>query len=84
MIVLNASEARRDLFPLIQRVNDDRDAVTITSKRGNAVLISLDEYESLQETAHLLRSPRNAQRLLESLEQLRAGQAAERAIVDPA
>jgi antitoxin YefM len=67
-MAITASEARRNLFPLIQRVNDDRTAIEITSKAGSAVLMSLEEYEALQETAYLLRNPANARRLLESYE----------------
>ncbi len=73
-MAITASEARRELFPLIEKVNDDRTAIEITSKRGNAVLMSLAEYEALQETAYLLRSPANARRLLESLTQAQAGE----------
>lgn len=76
-VAITASEARRELFPLIEKVNDDRTAIEITSKRGNAVLMSLTEYESLQETAYLLRSPVNARRLLESLAQAQAGELVE-------
>lgn len=76
-MAITASEARRELFPLIERVNDDRTVIEITSKRGNAVLMSLAEYEALQETAYLLRSPANARRLLESLAQAQAGELAE-------
>lgn len=68
---ITATEARRNLFPLIQKVNDDRLAVTITSKRGDAVLLSRADYDALEETAHLLRSPANALHLLESLAQAR-------------
>lgn len=74
MAPITASEARKNLFPLIEQVNDDQSAVEITSKRGDAVLISRAEYESLQETAYLLRVPANARRLLESLAQARAGE----------
>lgn len=76
-MAITASEARRELFPLIEKVNDDRTAIEITSKRGNAVLMSLAEYEALQETAYLLRSPANARRLLESLAQAQAGELTE-------
>ena len=62
------------LFPLIERVNDDRQPVEITCKRGDAVLIARADYEALQETAHLLRAPANTRRLLESLAQARAGE----------
>lgn len=72
-MAITASEARKNLFPLIEQVNDDRTAVEITSKRGSAVLMSRAEYEALQETAYLLRAPANARRLLESLDQARRG-----------
>ena len=73
-MAITASEARKHLFPLIERVNDDRQPVEITSKRGDAVLMARADYEALQETAYLLRAPANAQRLLESLAQARAGE----------
>lgn len=66
---VTASGARRQLFPLIERVNNDRITVEITSRRGNAVLISAEEFAAMQETAYLLRVPANAKRLLESLQQ---------------
>ncbi len=72
-MAITASEARKNLFPLIEQVNLDRVPVEITSKRGDAVLISIDDYRALEETAYLLRSPANVRRLLESLDQARAG-----------
>ena len=72
-MAVTASEARKMLFPLIEQVNDDHVPVEITSKRGSAVLMSLEDYQALQETAHLLRVPANARRLLESLAQAQAG-----------
>lgn len=74
-MAITASEARKNLFPLIEQVNADRNPVEITSKRGDAMLISVDDYRALEETAHLLRSPANIRRLLESLEEARAGNA---------
>jgi antitoxin YefM len=73
-MAITASEARKNLFPLIEQVNDDRQPVEITSKRGDAVLLSRADYDALSETAWLLRVPANAQRLLESLAQARAGE----------
>jgi antitoxin YefM len=73
-MAITASEARKNLFPLIEQVNDERTAVEITSRRGDAVLVSREEYDALQETAHLLRAPKNARRLLESIDQALAGQ----------
>lgn len=79
---INASEARKNLFPLIEQVNNDRTPVEITSRRGDAVLISKADYDSLEETAHLLRSPANARWLAEGLLQARAGQWAEHELLE--
>jgi antitoxin YefM len=73
-MAITASEARKNLFPLIEQVNDDRTPIEITSRRGDAVLMSRADYDALEETAHLLRAPANARRLLESLQQALAGQ----------
>jgi antitoxin YefM len=75
---ISASEARKTLFPLIERVNEDHTPIEIVSKRGNAVLVSKEDWDSIVETNYLLRSPANAKRLLESVEQWRAGQTTER------
>lgn len=72
-MTVTASEARRNLFPLIEQVNDDRQPVEITSRRGNAVLVARADWEALNETAMLLRVPANALWLLDSLAQARAG-----------
>ncbi|HEV3035482.1 MAG TPA: type II toxin-antitoxin system prevent-host-death family antitoxin [Solirubrobacteraceae bacterium] len=76
-VAITASEARRALFPLIQQVNDDRAPIEITSKRGNAVLMSADDYAAWQETAYLFRSPANARRLLDAAEAAERGETAE-------
>jgi len=70
---ISASEARKTLFPLIERVNEDRDAVEIVSRKGNAVLMAADEYAAWQETAYLFRSPANARRLPDAYESARSG-----------
>ncbi|MFI6983851.1 type II toxin-antitoxin system Phd/YefM family antitoxin [Embleya sp. NPDC050154] len=81
---ITASEARRDLFPLIKKVNDDHEAIEIVSKHGNAVLISAEDYAALREGSYLLRSPANARRLLKAYENaLSGGNVSERALVDP-
>ncbi len=69
----SASDARKRLYPLIEEVNADQVAVEIVSKKGTAYLVSADEYRSLKETVYLLQSPKNAQRLRESLGDVRAG-----------
>ena len=63
-MAITASEARKNLFPLIEQVNQDRTPVEITSKRGDAVLMAIDDYRALEETAYLLRSPANVRLLL--------------------
>ncbi|MFD6878792.1 MULTISPECIES: type II toxin-antitoxin system Phd/YefM family antitoxin [unclassified Streptomyces] len=70
---ISASEARANLFPLIERVNTDHHPVRITSRGGDAVLMSADDYDSWQETVYLLRSPANAQRLMEAVARDREG-----------
>jgi prevent-host-death family protein len=55
-VSITASEARKNLFPLIEKVHNDRTSIQITSRRGDAVLLSRADYEALEETAHLLRS----------------------------
>jgi antitoxin YefM len=65
---ITASEARKSLFPLIKKVNEDHDSIEIVSKHGNAVLVSAEDYSALREGAYLLRSPANARRLLKAYE----------------
>ena len=66
--------ARENLASTINRVCEDGAPVVITRNRDQAVvMLSLAEYESLEETAHLLRSPANAKRLLRSIASLERG-----------
>ncbi|OBI40623.1 prevent-host-death family protein [Mycobacterium kyorinense] len=64
---ISASEARQRLFPLLEQVNTDHQPVRITSRAGDGVLMSADDYDSWQETVYLLRSPENAKRLMEAV-----------------
>ena len=73
VMAIAASEARARLFPLIEEVNEDNHVVEITSKRGSAVLMSKDEYDAIEETAHLLRSPANMRRLIQSIDDADTG-----------
>ena len=72
-MVITASEARARLFPLIEQVNNDSKPIIITSKKGNAVLVSESEWESMIETMYLLRTPANRQRLARSRADAAAG-----------
>jgi antitoxin YefM len=79
---ISASEARQRLFPLLEQVNTDHHPVRITSKAGDAVLMSADDYDSWQETVYLLRSPENAKRLMEAVARDRAGHSAVNKTID--
>lgn len=72
LMSISASEARQRLFPLLEQVNADHEPVRITSKAGDAVLMSAQDYDSWQETVYLLRSPENARRLMEAVARDRA------------
>nr|WP_108872082.1 type II toxin-antitoxin system prevent-host-death family antitoxin [Tessaracoccus timonensis] len=71
---ISASQARRELLHLIQRVNEDRRAIEIVSPRGNVMLVGAKEYAVWQETAHLFRSPANARRLLDAYQRASTSQ----------
>ncbi len=70
-MAITASEARKRLFPLIKQVNDDRAPVEIISNHGRAYLVAADDYESMEETDYLMRSPANATRLMAAAEEVR-------------
>jgi antitoxin YefM len=72
-VAITASEARKRLFPLIKQVNDDRAPVEIISNHGRAYLVAADDYESMEETDYLLRSPANATRLMAAADDVRRG-----------
>lgn len=73
-VTISASEARSRLFPLIQQVNEDHAPVRITSKAGEVVLMSAEDFDSWQETIYLLRSPANAQRLMQAVARDKSGE----------
>ena len=74
MIAANFSEFRTDLKKYLDRVEDNNETLIIKRKTGKgAVMISLEEYNSMLETMHLLSSKKNADRLHESMRQLKTG-----------
>lgn len=74
-MAITASNARRELFPLIKQVNDDRSPVEIITRGGDrAYLVAADDFESMTETDYLLHAPANARRLLESVANVRRRQ----------
>ena len=83
MKTMSYTESRARYAEVLDAVVNDREEVVIT-RAGHepAVIVSLDDYESLKETAYLLRSPVNARRLLESIDQLEAGNGVERELIE--
>jgi antitoxin YefM len=80
-MAISATEARRNLFPLIRKVNDDRAPIEIVSRDGNAVLISEADYSSSQETAYLMSTPANVRAILEGMDQIRQGRVHEHELI---
>jgi len=75
MHTLTYSTARASLSATMAQVVNDRKPVVITrGKHAPVVMLSLDDYTAMQETAYLLRNPHNAQRLLGAIAQLESGQ----------
>lgn len=74
MDAISYTAARRNLAKTMDQVCDDHAPVIITrSKSPSVVMMSLEDYEALQETAYLLHTPKNALRLLESVAELEQG-----------
>jgi len=83
MNTITYTSARSKLAQTMEKVCDDHAPVIITRKAARPVIMmSLDDYEALEETAYLLRSPKNARQLLESIAQLEAGKGMERELAD--
>ena len=83
MRVFNFSEARNNLKRVIDGVVEDADYAVISRRDdADAVLMSLDTFNGLMETVHLLKTPANAAHLARSIEQLRKGKTRARALMD--
>jgi antitoxin YefM len=75
------TQARANLATLWDRVTDDREVVVVKRRGADPIaLIAADELASLMETAHLLKSPRNAERLLDALARARRGEVAPQSV----
>jgi len=83
MRAITYTSARNNLASTMKKVCDDHDPIIITRKSNEAViLMSLEDYEALNETAYLLQSPKNAKRLIDSIKELNAGKGQEREILE--
>ena len=79
MNMVTVNEAKRNLDSLIKKVFSDAEPTIITTETGQQiVLLSLDEFNSWQETAYLLSNPANAARLRKSIAEAQAGKGTER------
>jgi antitoxin YefM len=84
MDVVSYSEARASLKDVMDRVVEDKTEVIVTRQKAEAVvMISLSEWNSISETLHLLSSPKNAERLRQSIKQMDAGKGMEHDLVRP-
>jgi antitoxin YefM len=83
MKIISFTEARKTLRAVLDRVINDADCTVITRRDAeDAVVMSLDYYNSLMETVYLLKSPANAAHLADSIEQFRQGQVTTRELID--
>ena len=80
---LSYTTARSNLAKTMEQVCEDHAPVAITRKgEGAVVMISMEDYQSLEETAYLLRSPKNAKRLMASIASLEQGKGVERELLE--
>jgi len=83
MRVVNFTEARNHLKSVLDQVSQDAD-YTIISRRDaeNSVVMSLEQFNSLMETVHLLKNPANAKHLEKSIEEYRSGRVEEHDLIN--
>ncbi len=83
MDAITYTTARANLARTMDRVCDDHEAIIITRNgEQSVVLLSLEDYKALEETAYLLRTPENAKRILAATTQLNAGAGVERELAE--
>jgi antitoxin YefM len=83
MNVITYSDARAQLKAVMDRAINDREEVIVTRKRGEAVVVvSLDAWNAINETLHLMSSPANVTRLRSAIAKLDAGEGSERELVE--
>ena len=83
MDTMSYTAFRNDLASVLDKVNDDHKPVLITRQNGKpAVVISLEDFQAYEETAYLMASPKNAARLNDAINQVAAGQAMQRGLIE--
>lgn len=83
MLSVNYSNFRQNLKSILDQVNISNVPMLITRSKGeDVVILSKSDFDSMEETFYLLKSPKNAERLLESIKELEAGKATERELIE--
>ncbi len=83
MNAINYSELRKNLKSTMDKIISDHEPVIVTRKNGgNVVMVAYEDYAAIEETAYLLRSPKNAKRLRESIKSYQDGTGSEQALVE--
>ncbi|MCK5148350.1 YoeB-YefM toxin-antitoxin system antitoxin YefM [bacterium] len=83
MRAISYTTARNNLASTMKQVCEDHAPVIVTRKKNESVIMmSLDDYESLSETAYLMQSPKNARRLMDSIEELDTGMGTEKELIE--
>ncbi len=85
MDAINYSYTRQHFADMMDRVNEDHTPLLVTRQKGRpVVMMSLDDFNAMEETAYLLRSPANARRLIDAVEELRLGGGQRQELLDAA
>ena len=83
MEAINYTVVRQTLAQRMDQVCDDHTPIIVTRQNNpSVVMLSLEDYQALEETAYLLRSPKNAKRLMESILELESGRGKERELIE--
>lgn len=83
MDVLSYSSLRNNLASVLDKVNDDHVSILSTRQNGKpAVIMSLDDFNSYEETAYLMSSPKNAERLSQSIAEVEVGKSEQHGIIE--
>ena len=80
---ISYTSARSNLAKTMEKVCDDHNPIAITRKgEGSVVMISMEDYQALEETAYLLRSPKNTRRLISAIADLEQGKGEEKELLE--
>jgi len=83
METISYSLLRKNLAKTLDKVNEDHTPIIVTRQNGKpAVLVSLEDFQAYEETAYLMASPANAERLNEAIAQIESGSGTEQALIE--